>query len=734
MNGRMSRFAGPILLSLIVIVFNWKLVLTNQYTWLESVDISTQVLPWFQFQAGEWHRWRIPLWDPTSWYGQPIFGLALPAPAHPLNWLLFWSSLRNGWMRQSHLHWYYVIVRVLAALSAYALCRELGRSRRASVLGGILYGIGGYVGNTDWPQTVNGAITSPLVFLYLFRAERTRAVRDALLSGFFMGFGWLAGHHQMNLLVSLAAGSLWIWLAVREGWNARIAKLVCMAIVIGAMASALQTIPTAEYGRRAVRWAGAENPLAFDEKVPYFVHQQLSMQPLALLAPMFPGLHSGSEPYVGIVAVTIAVLGAIFAWREKHVRWLVAVAACAMLYSLGFSSILHGVLYALVPLVEKSRTPVAGTVVFGMAIAPLAAFGLDTLPRSDSSQGSIRAGRVLWTVGALLACLLFANRNADQRLMITALAAVTGAIVFAMLRSGAISAMSATVVLLAAVLLELGTVTNYQLPNRLVPGEAQRLHLLADHSDVATYLRTRGEQGRIEYDDSVIPYNFGAWYGLETMLASGASAPEDLWKLGIFSPRSRNFFGVQFWIGKQPNRPDQFLVYRGANGIDIYENPASFPRAFAVHSAIVEPDVKSLRARFSDPAVNLRTTALLPAAVSLETCDPARDEVFVPVHQPNRVRIDADLGCQGLVILTDNWFPGWSATVDGKPAGILQVNGAVRGVVVEKGAHRIEMIYRPMSVIAGAALTFASVALVLAAFFYPQKMSAAQKQKNSTLT
>ena len=91
-------------------------------------------------------------------------------------------------------------------LTAYALCRDLGRSRLASVLGGIVYSLAGYVAYTDSPQMLHGAIWAPLVFLFLFRAERSESgvdggqvgnlphsVGNAVLSGFFLGVSWLVG-------------------------------------------------------------------------------------------------------------------------------------------------------------------------------------------------------------------------------------------------------------------------------------------------------------------------------------------------------------------------------------------------------------------------------------------------------------------------------------------------------------------------------------------------------------
>src|SRR5260370_24422954 len=93
------RLAAPAALVLIGVLFHWRLVLTNQYTWLESPDIANLVLPWFQFEAGEWHKRRLPLWDPNRWTGQPLIGPAQPGAAYPPTWLLFLAPLKsNGWL------------------------------------------------------------------------------------------------------------------------------------------------------------------------------------------------------------------------------------------------------------------------------------------------------------------------------------------------------------------------------------------------------------------------------------------------------------------------------------------------------------------------------------------------------------------------------------------------------------------------------------------------------------
>jgi uncharacterized membrane protein YfhO len=74
--------------------------------------------------------------------------------------------------------------------------------------------------------------------------------------------------------------------------------------------------------------------------------------------------------------------------------------------------------------------------------------------------------------------------------------------------------------------------------------------------------------------------------------------------------------------------------------------------------------------------------------------------------------------CRGMVVVGETYFPGWVATVDENPTPIHESYSMLRGVVVERGRHRIEMRYRPASVYWGGALTAVGVmcAVVLAGF------------------
>ncbi len=160
------------LLFVITALFFWKISLTKQYTWTDHPDAVDQILPWFQFEANEWHAGRFPMWDPHLWAGQSLIGQVQPGAAYPLNWALFLLPLNNGRIPQIAIEWYFVLIHFMAALFCYWLCRDLGRTHGASVLAGAAFGLGGWIGETGWPQMINGMVWAPLVFLFFLRAVR----------------------------------------------------------------------------------------------------------------------------------------------------------------------------------------------------------------------------------------------------------------------------------------------------------------------------------------------------------------------------------------------------------------------------------------------------------------------------------------------------------------------------------------------------------------------------------
>ncbi len=79
----------------------------------------------------------------------------------------------------------------------------------------------------------------------------------------------------------------------------------------------------------------------------------------------------------------------------------------------------------------------------------------------------------------------------------------------------------------------------------------------------------------------------------------------------------------------------------------------------------------------------------------------------------NEVTVEAEATQPSILVLTDVYFPGWRAEIDGKAAEIYRVNAVFRGVKVDAGRHTVRFIFDPMNLKIGFALfTVGLIAIV----------------------
>jgi membrane protein YfhO len=711
----------PAILLLIIAGFYWKLVFTYQFDWLWGPDLAQQVLPWFEEEARQMQHSRFPLWDPHTWAGQPLVGQAQPGAAYPLNWLLFLAPRKNGHIQFVYLQWYYVLIHYMAALFCFMLCRDLGRSRPAALIGGIVFSLTAYVGSIDWPQMINGAVWAPLVFLFLLRAVHgRRPLASAALSGMFLGISWLSGHHQVPIFLSLAALGTWLFYILRNGrpaWG--IARLAVVFAVFMLLAGALQILPAEEYGHLAKRWAGARDALSWNQPVPYIVHRTYSLYPMSLFGITFPGLYRNADPFLGVVALTLALLGLALSWKHRTVKLFAALGLAGLVYALGQNSVFQGFLYAVVPLVDKARVPANAVILFGFGAAALAAFGADFFFDAAASPWRRRAEISLLVFGVISYVLIFAvllekkgSWEMDDRVALTPLIALLLAALLHAWRGANVTRPQALTLLLLLLLLELGNNAGFRLGYREEPGFRADLEKVASNADLAKFLdQQTGERPfRIESEAEEISENWAGYYNFDAIKTRTASLTTNMSEVEFFAWQSRLLFGVKYTISRKPVIQDGVGVFSGESGIKIYQNPSAFPRAWTVHELVPIRSAADGRAFINDHLSELHSKALTweKQPPQLATCA-GGERVAFAAYTPSRITMKASLGCAGMLVLPDTYFPGWLATVDGRSAPIYEVNLCMRGVRVPQGSHTVEFRYRPRSVLLGALLSLTGV-------------------------
>jgi len=158
------------------------------------------------------------------------------------------------------------------------------------------------------------------------------------------------------------------------------------------------------------------------------------------------------------------------------------------------------------------------------------------------------------------------------------------------------------------------------------------------------------------------------------------------------------------------------LLYYGPN--NLYRNKNYLRRAWVVHQAEevafgdTQAVVERLQAPDFDPTVEAVIEGKLPASLGNVS---AADVVNIQTYNVSKVVIQTELAEPGLVVLSDIYYPGWKADVDGIEQPIYAANLAMRGVYVPGGRHTLQFVYEPMSLKVGLMISLGMLGLVLAA-------------------
>ena len=159
--------------------------------------------------------------------------------------------------------------------------------------------------------------------------------------------------------------------------------------------------------------------------------------------------------------------------------------------------------------------------------------------------------------------------------------------------------------------------------------------------------------------------------------------------------------------------------------VEVYENLKALPRAWFARRAAVDMSagvLKTIRTGTMkdgsafDPAETVlfeKEDFGAREVVLPRIGDPANARAKVTRYEPQRIEIETRNGQPGFLVLSEMYYRGWEAWIDGRRAPVERVNYVLRGLAVPAGDHRIEFVFRAPSFRNGAAYTLLGIMLLL---------------------
>lgn len=166
----------------------------------------------------------------------------------------------------------------------------------------------------------------------------------------------------------------------------------------------------------------------------------------------------------------------------------------------------------------------------------------------------------------------------------------------------------------------------------------------------------------------------------------------------------------------------------------VYENKHALPRVYVVDSYILshseEESLKAVRANISSLSGSVVLEGGAPSFPSAPTRQ-TRGKARIVNYGINEVILNVETARPSLVVLTDIYYPGWQAFVDGAKRPIWRANSLFRAVEIGPGEHTITFKYRPASLYWGLTVSLVTLALIVVGLIleriYARKRSANDK-------
>lgn len=693
----------------------------------------------------------IPLWNPEIQNGRPFLANSQSGLFAPFNIPIWVLGLFPS------MAWIAALKLFAAAFGMFLLARSLGQRASAALLGGLVYGFSLWL--ASWLVYPHASIWALVPWLLLAanavvrRPQPLEACGLALVTGLVL----LSGHPESAFHAGVAL-AVFVGLRLLQERSRRTSGLlrpllvVIAAGVAGFLLSALVTLPFLEFVGQSAdivqrRGVGDEGAVP-----PRFL--------LGLFLWDYWGHPTGSQDvlysviraiYVGALPLLLAVLAVIFRPRwERLVTAVIGLACLAVVFGIPpvfeavtalpvFSSGHNGRLIPyftlcvallagwgagdLMALRRRAGRRTQVTIVATGAVLALPAVIVLAVGAAPLEQLG-RAVRVAWMFASPAPpddpTYVDVNRLNSVLLWLPAIGAAT---LLALLRTRlAVTVRWFTILAAALILIDLfraGMGRNPAIPeSQAVPPETPAIKFLQERRDrrIAEFPQFPANVLAMDYGlysstgyDLPIERRYDElwrrWISPEYPdQISGINAlPLSLPKLDESRLRVLALLGTG-WILQAPGEIplDTRGLKQAYNGLDarIFKVENAVPRAYVVGGQIVADTPAKALSMLGSPSFRPRRGAVTEKRVAGVAARPRSSPGgarITKASDPDRLVVETYSSRSAMLVVTDNWSPGWQAWVNGSRTPVERVNYTQRAVKIPAGQSEVVFEYRPRS-------------------------------------
>jgi uncharacterized protein (DUF697 family) len=673
----------------------------------------------------------LPLWNPFLFSGTPLMANIQASMFYPLGFLYYLFPSDLAYVYSTILH------VILGCCFMYIFMRGLSVSHAGSFISASIFIFNGYfmghvyAGHLTFVQAY---IWIPLIFLFLYRFIETKNFKHSVTAGLLLGVQILGGFPQIAFYTILGVlffglyKSLYFLNHQSPKAAGGLGIGLCLILVLGFTLAAIQILPTLEFTKLSTRSGGVDYAFATYE----------SLHPKELLAFILPDIFGNaidqtywrsreswhfweSCGYVGLLPLFLVFIRVETVSYQRLKRFFLALLLLALFLALGKHNPLYPLVYKL-PGFGSFRIPaqIIFLYVFGMAV--VSGIGMERMMGDEwhTNRGFIPFYSLLGLIFLFLLIGLFLFQYplffylfryfADAPVNQADLSGLYGrisssiyrgtliflsiSILFFALKRRRINLKVLKLVFSAIVLIDLYLFgSGFILPYEFT--------ITPEKKRVVEELVGGPARGRVVTLDDGFATNDGLQFGFASILGYDPLIIRRYLQFAL-SDQGRLPVDHVVNLGGIRNPRDKLLqllhLKRAVYGKKIVNLENKIPYAHIVSQAVVKPTEEILsfmKSNAFDPFKMVVVEPEFKDKLFLTTEEDLSERSCTIIDYKNEsIIIRASTNKPGYLVMSEIFYPGWKATVDGKEATILPGNFLFRVIPLNEGDHEVHLFYR----------------------------------------
>lgn len=744
-KGKKFIIAGPALVIVVLLtVYFARNLLNFNESFIAGIDIIGCHYWNAEFIRECFRMFNIPLWNPYFYSGHPFL-------ANPSNFVFYPSTILYVALP---LPWAFnldiLLHLLLAALGGYYLVYLITQSKEAGIATAIVYCLSGYFIERIFAghiALVHAAAIIPWVFYFIEKYFISDKVIFLIGAGLVLGLQILSGDPQINYYTALFATIYFFlrYISISKGSQIHSFKhyflyyLLLPAISFGV--GAIQILPAYEFMSLSERTGNSFEFATF-----------MSFPPQNFLTFLVPRPQTTSlyvfwefGCYLGIFALVLAGIGLFLSKKRDYTICYGMMLLISITILLGHYTPLYKLYYVFLPLLKTFRVPARCLVIFDFLMSVLVGLGIqyiiyNSLRRRQS--WSVIGGIALLVAGLFVGVHVF-EIPWNSKGVIIALVFICLSIITISLIPFIKSKQLIAALIIGILFIDLFVNYSHIVPNQNIDKlvdeksfeklfkEEEGLFrvLVPGFGDVNNQLYGLPSRG--------MKYHYYGINGSSQLILDRyfefvyymADLPKPMLTRHTFSP---DLFRPDLAFSSKILGVKHAIVLTDS-GFQMLTSDKVQPRALIVKDAIYTPgydeqiqlmkraDFDSQRtillAESDREIINKEYEAYDRISEKLDNELLKEDEsVRIFEYSPNRIDMTSRSSNNAILLLSENYYPGWKAYVDGNEVPILRADYILRAIPLPAGQHEIVFVYRPLSFLIGGTIAIVALMFIVLMF------------------